>query len=134
MVTRESVERQLAAAQQITHIGSWEWDVRANVVTWSDELYRIYGLEPRSCEIAYESFLARVHPDDRERTKQEVKSALVRGGDFAYPERIVRPDGSIRELETKGTVLLDERGHAARLIGTCRDVTDERERDKTIRL
>ena len=50
-VTR--IERQLAVAQQITHIGSWEWDVRTNVVSWSDELYRIYGLEPQSCEITF---------------------------------------------------------------------------------
>jgi PAS domain S-box-containing protein len=134
MVSRESVERQLATAQQITHIGSWEWDVRANVVTWSDELYRIYGLEPGSCEITFEGFLSRVHPDDRERTVREVRGSLARGGDFAYPERIVRPDGSIRELDTRGTVLLDERGEAARLIGTCRDVTEEHERDQTIRL
>ena len=134
MVTRESVERQLAAAQQITHIGSWEWDVRTNVVTWSDELYRIYGLEPKSVEITFESFLARVHPEDRNRTVSSVRMALDKGGTFAYPERIVRPDGSVRELETKGMVVFNDAGQPTALIGTCRDVTEERERDKTIRL
>src|SRR5690349_15187605 len=132
MVTRESVERQLAAAQEITHIGSWEWDVRSNRVMWSDELYRIYGLEPRSVEITFESFLARVHPQDRDNTVGEVRGALERGGPFEYRERIVRPDGSIRELETKGKVVRSERGETVALIGTCRDVTEQHVRDKTI--
>src|SRR3989442_338902 len=86
-VTR--AERQLATAQQITHIGSWEWDMRTNKVAWSDELYRIYGLAPRSCEITFEGFLARLHPEDRARVQQNVGEALGRGGRFAYPERIV---------------------------------------------
>ncbi|HEY6558016.1 MAG TPA: PAS domain-containing protein, partial [Polyangiaceae bacterium] len=59
------LQHHLAAAQQITHIGSWEWDLGTNIVTWSDELYRIYGLEPQSCSVTFDAFLSRVHPDDR---------------------------------------------------------------------
>jgi PAS domain S-box-containing protein len=129
-----SIQRQLDVAQQITHIGSWEWDARSNLVVWSDELYRIYGLEPQSCSISFDSFLARVHPEDRDRTKREVRDALVRGGRFAYPERIVRPDGSVRELETVGEVLRDDAGTIVGLLGTCRDVTEERVRNEQIRL
>src|SRR5688572_30911548 len=89
------LERQLEAAQQITHIGSWEWDLATNVVTWSDELYRIYGLEPQSCEITLEGFLDRLHVDDRARVHANVRQAIEHRGRFAYPERIVRPDGTI---------------------------------------
>src|SRR5262249_32127521 len=128
------IERQLATAQQITHIGSWEWELATNVVTWSDELYRIYGLEPQSIEITFEGFLSRVHPDDRAHTQAEVGKALERGGRFSYPERIIRPDGSIRELETIGEVAYDSNGKLLGLIGCCRDVTDDRKRDETIRL
>src|SRR5262249_2206694 len=128
------IERQLATAQQITHMGSWEWDAQTNVVTWSDELYRIYGLEPRSCEITFESFLSRVHPDDRAQTIGQVKAALARGGRFAYPERIVRTDGVVRELETIGEAAKDASGRVIGLIGTCRDVTEERHRDRKIRV
>jgi len=92
------LQRQLDAAQQVTHIGSWDWDLTTGHVTWSDELYRIYGLEPRKVEISLEGFLARVHPDDRERVQREVSAAVQRGGRFAHRERIVRPDGSVREL------------------------------------
>jgi PAS domain S-box-containing protein len=130
-VTR--AEHQLAVAQQITHIGSWEWDVRTNVVSWSDELYRIYGLEPRSCEITFETFLSKLHPDDRARVQREVGVALASGSRFAYPERVFRPDGTIRELDTIGEAAKDESGRVVGLIGTCRDVTEERKRDDALR-
>lgn len=128
------VMRQLTAAQAITHIGSWEWDARSNRVQWSDELYRIYGLEPQSCEVTFESFLGRVHPDDRARIQAEVGGALQAGTAFSYHERVVRPDGSIRELDTVGEVRLDDAGRVTGLIGTCRDVTEERLRDEQLRL
>ncbi len=119
------LERQLAAAQQITHIGSWEWDVRSNSVTWSDELFRIYGYEPQSHEVTFEFFLSHVHPDDRERIQSHVRAALERGERFSYPERIYRADGSLRELDTVGDVLRDETGAVVGLVGSCRDVTDD---------
>src|SRR6185503_6618190 len=96
------LERQLAAAQQITHIGSFEWDLTTNAVTWSDELYRIYGLEPQSCEITLDVFVSKLHPEDRSRVQNEVRLALERGGRFSYMERVIRPDGSIRHLQTVG--------------------------------
>jgi PAS domain S-box-containing protein len=128
------LERQLATTQQITHIGSWEWDVATNAVTWSDELYRIYGLGPGSIAITFETFLARVHPEDRGRTAREVRAALESGGSFAYPERIIRPDGTVREVETKGEAMSDANGRVTRLVGTCRDVTAERKREETLTL
>src|SRR5215471_2739837 len=118
-------ERQLATAQQITHMGSWEWDCAKNQVSWSDELYRIYGLLPRSCEITFESFLSRVHPEDRERIRQSVYQAVESKGSFRYRERIVRPDGTTRLLDTAGEASFDERGRFAGLIGTCRDISEE---------
>lgn len=119
------LERHLAAAQQITHIGSWEWDLASNRVTWSDELYRIYGLEPGSCEITFELFLSKLVPEDRERVQAAVREALAHGNRFTYPERIVRPDGTIRHLDTLGEAQRDATGQVFGLIGTCRDVTAE---------
>jgi PAS domain S-box-containing protein len=119
------LKRLLDAAQQITHIGSWEWDLATGMVTWSDELYRIFGLAPQSCEITLESFLGRVHPDDRERVHHQVSAAIKSVGPFGHVERIVRPDGSERRLDTIGEVLVDDQGRAGKLIGTCRDITDD---------
>jgi PAS domain S-box-containing protein len=119
------LERHLAAAQQITHIGSWEWDLASNRVTWSDELYRIYGYEPHAFEITFELFLSKLVPEDRERVQAAVGQALQDGKRFTYPERIVRPDGTIRHLDTLGEVKRDPTGKICGLIGTCRDVTVE---------
>jgi PAS domain S-box-containing protein len=123
-------ERLLATAQQITHIGSWEWTVRTNRVSWSDELYRIYGLDPQSCAVTFESFLARVHADDREKVARAVSEAVKTQSSFSYRERIVRPDGSVRELDSIGEPRFDERGRFTGLIGTCRDVTESRARER----
>ncbi len=119
------LQRQLDAAQKITHIGSWEWDLTTGVLTWSDELYRIFGLAPRSCEITLDWFLAHVHPDDRDRVQRLVAAAVARGGPFGHGERIVRPDGSVRKLDTVGEVLVDGQGRPVSLIGTCRDITED---------
>jgi PAS domain S-box-containing protein len=127
-------ERQLEVTQAITHIGSWEWDVRTNVVTWSDELFRIYGLEPRSREVTLEFFLSRLDARDRDRVQNNVREALTHRSRFAYPERIVRPDGTVRQLDTIGEVALDEQGEVVGLLGTCRDVTEDLAREDQIKL
>lgn len=128
------LERQLAIAQQITHIGSWEWDLVTRNVVWSDELYRLYGFEPGSRAITVDFFLSRVHESDRASVQGRVAEALDRGGRFAWVERIVRADGAVRELDTIGEVLVGEGGRPTSLIGTCRDITDERERERQVRL
>jgi PAS domain S-box-containing protein len=128
------LERHLSVVQHLTHIGSWEWQVSSDLVIWSDELYRIYGLAPQSCQITFDLFLSKLHPEDRERVNAEVQAALTRGGPFAYRERIVRADGELRTLDTRGEVLQDGAGAPARLIGTCRDITEEHREGATVRL
>jgi PAS domain S-box-containing protein len=123
-------EHLLAIAQQITHIGSWEWSLRTGTVVWSDELYRIYGLEPQSCPITFETFLDRLHPDDRATIERAVGEAVKTQSPFHYRERIVRPDGTIRELDSMGEPRFDEGGRFLGLIGTCRDVTESRARER----
>ncbi|HEX7843448.1 MAG TPA: GAF domain-containing protein, partial [Kofleriaceae bacterium] len=131
--TEDELRRQLEMAESITHIGSWEWTVATGAVTWSDELYRIYGLAPRSVPITLEFFLSRIHPAERDRIQREIQAVLRHPGRFAYRERIVRPDGSVRTLDTLGEAAVDAHGATARLIGTCRDITDVVARDERIR-
>lgn len=120
----EAKARQLEVAQAITHVGSWEWDIASGKVEWSDELYRIYGFEPRSLAITFEVFLNALLPEDRTRIRSEIETAIGRGGRFTYRERIRRPDGTVRVLDTIGEVV-GEHGRPTGLIGTCRDVTEE---------
>ncbi|HET8644708.1 MAG TPA: PAS domain-containing protein, partial [Vicinamibacteria bacterium] len=126
-------ERQLAAAQQLARLGSFEWDVRTGTLHWSDELRRIYGLPPDRTPLALQDFLDRIVPEDRERVEATVRRAVKELSSFALEERIVRPDGSVRQLETRADVIRDESGRAVTLIGSCQDVTEQREQEAALR-
>jgi len=117
-------ELRLSEAQRTAHIGSFEWDVASDAVTWTDELHRIYGVDVGRFPGTLEAFLSKVHPDDLEHSKAIVSEALRRKGPFSYDHRIVRADGSTRVLHTRGGVFADARGNAVRMVGTCWDVTE----------
>src|SRR6185312_13659211 len=111
-------------AQRVAQIGSWEWTVSEDRVRWSDQLYDIYGLAKTAFVPTYEGFLARVVPEDVEHTRAVIGEALASICPFVYDHRIRRPDGSVRMLHTRGEVIAGADGKAARLVGSCWDVTD----------
>ena len=117
-------EARLSEAQRTAHVGSFEWEVGSNRVTWTDELHRIYGLEPGQFEGTVEGFLAKVYPEDLELTLRVVGEACRRPGPFSYDHRIIRADGRIRSLHTRGQVFDDGRGRPVKLAGSCWDVTE----------
>src|SRR5690606_18978012 len=82
------------------------------------------GLERDGFEATYEGYLERVHPDDRERIRGLIEGAYANGGEFGFEERIIRPDGGIRHLRSRGRALRDESGRTVRLMGACLDITD----------
>lgn len=125
------LERQLEDAEAMTHIGSWEWNTETGDVTWSRELYRIYGLEP-GAPISLGMFYARVHPDDQAAVREHVEAVLRNRTRSQWSERIVRADGSVRQLESTCDVRIAE-GEPMRVVGTCRDVTEERAREAIVR-
>src|SRR4030095_10275405 len=86
-----SSESRLLEAQALAHVGSGEWEIDTKEIRWSDEVYRIYGVEPGRFDVTYDSFIAMVHPDDRERLEDAVRAALMTGGFFEVEHRIVRP-------------------------------------------
>jgi PAS domain S-box-containing protein len=124
LAERQQAEDALAQAQAIAHLGSWRWDVAANRLDWSDELYRIHGVEPNAFDATYEAFLERVHPDDRELVEHIVQTAYEDLKSFDYYHRIVRPDGTVRTLHGRGAVIADESGKPALMVGTGHDVTE----------
>jgi PAS domain S-box-containing protein len=127
--------RQLGEAQELARVGSWEWDIPQNVVWWSDQLYRIYGLEPRSILPTYEEFLSRVHPEDRESVDERNRRAFADHEPFEDVKRIVRGDGREILMSTEGEVICDEAGATIRMVGICQDVTDrEHARDAEAQL
>jgi len=105
-------------------MGDYDWDIQSNTNRWSDQLYRIYGLEPQSLNMSYEEFISRIHPDDRERISAVHAAAYASGDTYQMIERIVRPDGEVRYLSSNGEVMLDDEGKPTRMRGTCVDITD----------
>lgn len=120
----------LNEAQKLAHIGSWEWDIERNRVTWSDELYRIYGLEPQESEVTFESYLERIHPDDRDLVRENVEQAYAGGGPFLFEHRLVAADGTVKWNQSRGHVVSDERGAPVRMVGTAQDITERKRLDE----
>src|SRR5919198_1597529 len=116
----------LAEAQAITHIGSWTWDFGQRPVTWSDELYRIFGYEPGTVAVSYELFLASVHPDDRALVGETIAAAVEGRQPFQVEHRIVLPDGRERLVEGRGHVVAGADGRQ-RMVGTVQDGTEQRQ-------
>ena len=126
-------ERRLAEAQQLSHLGSWEWDIPTNTVVWSDELHRIYGISPEDFSASYEGFLECVHPEDRERVRKIVEDSYLHKKPLDYYHRIVRPDGTVRTLHARGGVVVDDAGNLIRMLGTGLDVTELQQAEEEIR-
>ena len=136
LAERTEAQRQLAAAhaslteaQEVAHLGSWAWEIGSDRVTWSDELYRLWGLEPQSVELTYERYLDSVHPGDRERVQTIVERALESVAPFDLDHRVVLPDDSVRWIHGSGRVIADESGAPARMVGVAQDITERKRID-----
>jgi PAS domain S-box-containing protein len=119
-----SSEMLLAETQRLAKLGSWEWDIRTNVVTWSDELYRLFGIR-HGTPIQFETFMDIVHPDDKDRVQKTVQHTMETNEPFAHNHRIITPEGETKLLYAMGHTVLDERGKALRLIGSAQDITEQ---------
>jgi PAS domain S-box-containing protein len=125
----EQREAQLAEAQALTHIGSWNWDVGADRLTWSKELLRIFGIRAEDAGGTLALYLARIHPQDRARVQATIRGALTTRAPWESTERIVRSDASVRLLKTVGGVWVDAAGEVSALYGASLDVTEATRRE-----
>ncbi len=119
-------ESRLKKAQEIAHLGNWEWNIATGEIWWSEEVYRIFGQEPRPSGITYQDFLQAIHPRDRRFVQEAVNRALYQGSPYDIEHRILRPDGQERVVRELGQVEHDQRGRPQGMMGTVHDVTEQR--------
>jgi signal transduction histidine kinase len=122
--------RALEEAQALTHLGSWEWDIASGKISWTDELYRIFGLRPQEREIGFDDFINMIHPDDRKRVQHIVNTSYKTGESFDFEHRIILPNGQERELLGMGKVIVSQDGQPVRMIGTSQDITKQKQLDR----
>jgi len=126
-------ERSLANAQHIAHLGNWNWNIVTNELRWSDEVYRIFGLEPQEFGATYETFLDTVHPEDTQLVRDSVDAALYQGASYSIDHRIVLPEGSVRFVHEQAEVTFNESGEPVRMDGTVQDITDRKQAGESLR-
>ena len=127
-------ENMLNKAQKIAHVGSWEWDIVNNKLHWSDEIFSIFGLNPTEFEASFDSFVERVHSDDRVAVIKAVNDAVVFDKPYKIAHRVMQPDGVVRYVQERGDVFRDQKGEAQCMIGTLLDVTEQKIAEQGLRL
>jgi PAS domain S-box-containing protein len=127
-------EMRLNEAQRIAHLGSWGWDFKTEGVYWSDETYRIFGVEKKDFGLTYQSFLACIHPDDRKAVDEALHMSVEdpqKTHDIEF--RVVRPDGSERIVHGRGEVLFDADRKPVNMVGTVLDITERKQAEEALR-
>ncbi len=119
-------ERRLAEAQQVAHIGSWEFSRTTGLIWWSEETYRLYGMDPRSKAPTFDEHLEQIHPNDRARYDSLVRSAMESGETYDLDFRNLLPDGTSRHIIAHGECLRDPDGKIGVMWGTAQDITDRK--------
>lgn len=118
---------------RIAHLGAWDWDLLTNTQSWSDEQFRIFGLQPGAVDPSPERFLQALHTEDRQRIAETVKQALAGGERYQADCRIVWPNGELRHAVCQGEIYRNEVGEPVRIIGTVLDITERKRAEEQIR-
>lgn len=128
----EERERLLQRAQEIAHLGHWSVNVQSGDLVWSDEIYRIFGHQPRAFSPSQDFFYKHVHPDDIERVRQHERETFATGQVLSIDHRIVLPDGRIRWVHEEAVAENDEHGRPFRLTGTALDITERKQAEEAL--
>ena len=118
--------QRLAEAERVAEMGSWEWDIASDRITWSEGLFRIYGLTPDEFDPTFAGGQQRVDPADRPRVRQAIDQAVAQRSAVVLEYRALRADGRVRTLRSRGEVVVNDLGAPIRLVGIAQDITDSR--------
>lgn len=117
--------QQLNLAEQLSQIGYWEWDIMADNIIWSDNLYRIFGLEVGT-PIHFERVVEAIHPDDRKTFRENAQEFIDEKRFRKFMHRIIHEDGSVHTVELIGELIMNQHGDVVKMIGTTQDITEHR--------
>ncbi len=131
-VNLEEANADLAHAQQIAHVGNWDRDVSGSKVFWSEEFYRILGLDPETTVASYDAFIEMLVPEDRQLVLAIGQTAKETGNNFTYEARVKRPDGSIRWIHSIGAPVKGSNGKVRSITGTVQDITERKALEEKI--
>ncbi|MEG3989775.1 PAS domain-containing protein [Microcoleus sp. S28C3] len=127
-------EASLAAAQKIAHIGSWEFDLVTKKITWSEEVFRIFGLDSTATEPRSAQLLKMCHPDDRDLFQQTVNLTISQGISYKKEFRFLHPSGQILYLEGRGEAVFNETAEVIKLLGTVMDISDRKQAEAALQI
>jgi PAS domain S-box-containing protein len=126
-------EERLKLATRAGGIGIWDWDVTANILTWGESMYTLYGICKEEFSGAYDAWVHTLHPDDRQFADGEIQAALRGIREYAPEFRIVRPDGTVRNIKASAKVYRDAQGNPTRMVGTNFDLTEQKRIENELR-
>lgn len=127
-------ERSLTNAQRIAGLGSWEWDVEREQLSWSDQMYRIFMLDPKEHQPSYWIFHSLIHPDDRPKFEKKFNDALKHGDGFELEYRLICPGAREQVVSCEGEITRDQDGRAVYVQGTVLDITERKKTEVGLRL
>jgi len=125
-------EAALASAQRLAHLGSWEWNLQEKKLSWSDELYHVFGVEHGGGP-SYRAFLNSVHPEDRKSVAASIRKVLRKRVHYRRQFRVRRPDGNIRFVYVKASPEYDDAGRPIRMSGVAQDITERKRAEEALR-
>ncbi len=126
-------EESLSEAQELARLGSWDWDLASGTLTWSHELYRLFGVDPGGFTPSPEAFLSRVHPEDRDAVDGEIRRTLEAGIPYARDFRVLLPEGAVRWVHGRGAVTTRVDGRPTVMSGTLQDITEHKRAEAELR-
>ncbi|MCW9003451.1 MAG: PAS domain S-box protein, partial [Rhodospirillales bacterium] len=133
MRTLRDSQMELAVAQRIARFGSWKWNIQTGDLTWSEELYGMFGVDPERTRPTYDLYFSFVHPEDRQALREELDRAIVTFAPFSGDHRFLRADGKERWIHAQGETFRDENGAPSHMVGTAHDITERKKTEETIR-
>jgi len=127
LASKEATQERLLEAQQLVSVGDWQLNLTDNALTWSDEIYRIFGVDPEAFSPTPDTALMLIHPDDRQVVKAKLKQAMLNNTPCHSEYRVVRPDGSERIVSQQSAIRKMLDGRTASINGTIQDITEQKQ-------